>query len=160
MNGPDQKNDLVTELRSWIGFPKKDLDLVLEQAADEIERRQAAFKNFHRALCERFNYCHDEKDWQRDQVSLIEWIAKKTGGEIMNEVTGIDLHDELLQEAKGMRDRVHEKPMAAAYLLVHYRSLLQTVEPIIAQNVPHLSTSGNMKALHEKIQHALTVAMP
>lgn len=38
---------------------------------------EAKFKNFHRALCERFDYVHDEKDWQRDQVSLIEWIAKK-----------------------------------------------------------------------------------
>lgn len=37
----------------------------------------AAFKNFHRSLCERFNYLHDEKDWRRDQVSLIEHIAKR-----------------------------------------------------------------------------------
>ena len=35
------------------------------------------FKNFHRTLCERFGYTHDERDWKRDQVSLIEWIAKK-----------------------------------------------------------------------------------
>lgn len=35
------------------------------------------FKNFHRRLCERFGYVHDEIDWRRDQVSLIEWIAKK-----------------------------------------------------------------------------------
>ena len=35
------------------------------------------FKNFHRALCERFGYSHDEVDWMRDQVSLIEWIAKQ-----------------------------------------------------------------------------------
>lgn len=34
------------------------------------------FKNFHRLLCERFNYSHDDIDWKRDQVSLIEWIAK------------------------------------------------------------------------------------
>ncbi|PVX75591.1 hypothetical protein [Paraburkholderia unamae] len=33
------------------------------------------FKNFHRLLCERFGYVHDEKDWWRDQLSLIEWIA-------------------------------------------------------------------------------------
>ena len=37
----------------------------------------AEFKNFHRALCERFDYVHDERDWKRDQISLIEWIAKK-----------------------------------------------------------------------------------
>ncbi len=35
------------------------------------------FKNFHRQLCERFGYTHDEKDWRRDQVSLIEHIAMK-----------------------------------------------------------------------------------
>lgn len=35
------------------------------------------FKNFHRLLCERFGYAHDEKDWRRDQVSLIEWIARQ-----------------------------------------------------------------------------------
>jgi hypothetical protein len=35
----------------------------------------AAFKNFHRSLCARFNYPHDEIDWRRDQVSLEEYIA-------------------------------------------------------------------------------------
>jgi hypothetical protein len=33
------------------------------------------FKNFHRLLCERFGYPHDERDWKRDQVSLMEHIA-------------------------------------------------------------------------------------
>lgn len=33
------------------------------------------FKNFHRLLCERFDYHHDERDWKRDQLSLIEFIA-------------------------------------------------------------------------------------
>ncbi|BFG80921.1 hypothetical protein PTKU46_89550 [Paraburkholderia terrae] len=36
------------------------------------------FKNFHRLLCERFGYFHDDKDWRRDQASLIEWIASQT----------------------------------------------------------------------------------
>jgi len=43
----------------------------LENAGDAVA---ASFKNFHRALCERFGYVHDEKDWERDQVSLIEYI--------------------------------------------------------------------------------------
>lgn len=44
----------------------------------------AAFKNFHRNLCERFGYGHDELDWLRDQVSLIEHIAErlKIGGPV------------------------------------------------------------------------------
>lgn len=40
------------------------------------------FKNFHRQLCERFGYCHDEEDWRRDQVSLIEHIAQTLGAPI------------------------------------------------------------------------------
>ena len=35
------------------------------------------FKNFHRVLCERFGYFHDDRDWSRDQVSLIEHIAER-----------------------------------------------------------------------------------
>ncbi len=51
--------------------------------ADEQNNAAAAqdgdheFKNFHRHLCEHFGYTHDEIDWKRDQVSLIEWIAKQ-----------------------------------------------------------------------------------
>ncbi|MGY4663215.1 hypothetical protein ACVWZ9_004009 [Pseudomonas chlororaphis] len=41
----------------------------------EIETLKAGFKNFHRSLCERFGYFHDDIDWQRDQVSLEEHIA-------------------------------------------------------------------------------------
>ena len=44
------------------------------------------FKNFHRLLCERFGYCHDEKDWRRDQVSLIEHIATLTSNTITESV--------------------------------------------------------------------------
>ncbi len=36
---------------------------------------EAGFKNFHRSLCSRFGYVHDEKDWRRDLVSLEEHIA-------------------------------------------------------------------------------------
>lgn len=42
---------------------------------DQKKQAEAGFKNFHRSLCERFGYCHDEIDWQRDQVSLEEHIA-------------------------------------------------------------------------------------
>lgn len=49
--------------RAWAGWKARASD-------DE-------FKNFHRLLCERFDYTHDEKDWKRDQLSLIEWIANR-----------------------------------------------------------------------------------
>jgi hypothetical protein len=40
-----------------------------------FQETHASFKNFHRALCARFGYVHDEREWQRDQVSLEEHIA-------------------------------------------------------------------------------------
>jgi hypothetical protein len=38
----------------------------------------AGFKNFHRSLCARFGYVHDEEFWWRDLVSLEEHIATLT----------------------------------------------------------------------------------
>jgi hypothetical protein len=40
-----------------------------------FQETHASFKNFHRSLCARFGYVHDDRDWQRDQVSLEEHIA-------------------------------------------------------------------------------------
>lgn len=40
-------------------------------------REAAIFKNFHRSLCERFGYSHDERDYARDLVSLEEHIASQ-----------------------------------------------------------------------------------
>lgn len=40
-----------------------------------INELRGSFKNFHRSLCARFGYVHDEKDWFRDQVSLQEHVA-------------------------------------------------------------------------------------
>jgi len=45
----------------------------------ERDQLNAGFKNFHRSLCERFGYYHDDIDWQRDQVSLEEHIAAQFG---------------------------------------------------------------------------------
>lgn len=58
--------------------PESDLDAVLRVVCG-WHADAKAFKNFHRALCARFKYSHDEKDWRRDQVSLEEHIAKQVG---------------------------------------------------------------------------------
>jgi hypothetical protein len=47
------------------------------EAAAPVQDSNHEFQNFHRLLCERFGYTHDEVDWKRDQISLIEWIAKQ-----------------------------------------------------------------------------------
>ncbi|MWW08608.1 hypothetical protein [Pseudomonas aeruginosa] len=48
---------------------------IFNRVEQQRDAALASFKNFHRLLCERFGYTHDEKDWQRDQLSLIEHIA-------------------------------------------------------------------------------------
>ena len=54
---------------------KKRLESML--AAPPAQDSDHEFKNFHRLLCDRFGYTHDDVDWKRDQISLIEWIAKQ-----------------------------------------------------------------------------------
>lgn len=46
------------------------------QAAPQEGGDWHAFKNFHRSLCARFGYTHDENDWRRDLASLEEHIAR------------------------------------------------------------------------------------
>lgn len=71
------------ELRQWKEFsaPYAETPTGLKTELEELEAQVAEerrqFKNFHRLLCERFNCAHDEIDWKRDQVSVIEFIAKQ-----------------------------------------------------------------------------------
>lgn len=51
----------------------------------------ASFKNFHRSLCERFSYVHDEKFWWRDLCSLEEHIAASVKPETLSDDTLLDL---------------------------------------------------------------------
>ena len=46
----------------------------LIQSVRKEEREE--FKNFHRNLCKRFGYWHDDVHWKRDLASLEEHIAK------------------------------------------------------------------------------------
>lgn len=58
---------------------REDQLLAVQTDAYAIGFKESAsgFKNFHRSLCERFGYMHDERDWKRDQVSLEEYIAAR-----------------------------------------------------------------------------------
>jgi len=64
------------ELRTLINrFNAGPATPVKQQAAANPHTNEAAFKNFHRSLCERFGYVQDPVDWWRDTVSLEEHIA-------------------------------------------------------------------------------------
>lgn len=43
--------DLVTDLRSWVGFPKKELDELLEKAADKIEALEKRLGGINSLAC-------------------------------------------------------------------------------------------------------------
>ena len=61
------------------------------RAIDEAEHQ---FKNFHRLLCERFGYTHDEQDWRRDQASLIEHVASRVAQPVEHPATDSGEHSE------------------------------------------------------------------
>ena len=66
--------DDLRALHAWLGTY---LQINADSPAASVQDSDHEFKNFHRLLCERFGYTHDEVDWKRDQISLIEWIAKQ-----------------------------------------------------------------------------------
>lgn len=53
------------------------IEKMLYTEVSPVAINDAEFKNFHRLLCERFEYGHDPVHWRRDQLSLIEWIARQ-----------------------------------------------------------------------------------
>lgn len=112
--------------------------------APETLRQQAEaghdFKNFHRLLCERFGYAHDEKDWRRDQVSLIEWIARQQAVGVDERVT-----DEIVEHVQYSLDnhpdnRTYAEQVSAASVREALEAVWpRTAKPTIAPEVPCLS---------------------
>lgn len=93
-----------------------DTDACGERA--ERESWKHNFKNFHRLLCERFGYGHDEKDWLRDQLSLIEWIANRPRNEPC---------DGLICENAKEDDAEHMQPLNSAICLGCWNKLVAEV---------------------------------
>lgn len=74
---------------------------------EQKKQAEASFKNFHRSLCERFGYYHDEIDWQRDQVSLEEHIATQFS-HISAENAALRMQVESLQRGAGQLQEENE----------------------------------------------------
>ncbi|MBD1554687.1 ead/Ea22-like family protein [Pseudomonas typographi] len=73
---------MSSEDLKWAGLREQEAEINHLKAENEALRRavdqlRGSFKNFHRSLSARFGYCHDEKDWFRDQISLEEHIASE-----------------------------------------------------------------------------------
>lgn len=78
-------SEIVSRLREYTADAPRHVTMLIDVGGlrailddrERLERAEAEFKNFHRMLCERFGYGHDERDWKRDQVSLMESIASR-----------------------------------------------------------------------------------
>lgn len=82
------------------------LDTVTGMRSDN-DQLKATFKNFHRSICERFGYYHDDIDWQRDQVSLEEHIATQFN-HVSAENTALRGQVEALQRGAGTLQEENE----------------------------------------------------
>lgn len=75
-------NELIERIDFILNYyPLDEIGDLLRDCKGAIIRQRDdthGFKNFHRSLCDRFGYTHDQIDWRRDQVSLIEHIASLT----------------------------------------------------------------------------------
>ncbi|AJO79393.1 hypothetical protein [Pseudomonas sp. MRSN 12121] len=101
-----EKTEWVQKTGHWseLGMHRAD---VLRKRIDQL---QVDFKSFHRSLCERFGYFHDEADWQRDQVSLEEHIAAQfahvsaENGALRSQLEGVQRGaGQLQEEVKALR---------------------------------------------------------
>jgi hypothetical protein len=63
-------------VKNLVGWNKA-INAIRKARSAPVQNSDHEFKNFHRLLCDRFGYTHDDVDWRRDQISLIEWIAKQ-----------------------------------------------------------------------------------
>lgn len=68
-----------------------------DQLRQRVAELEAEFKNFHRSLCDRFGYGHDEIDWRRDLVSLEEHIAAQLAPRAPEDDTDNEQYREMLK---------------------------------------------------------------
>jgi len=64
----DSSRAVIAAIAEHVQYPSEAAPIVLESDTHQ-------FQNFHRSLCERFEYWHDAVDWRRDLASLEEHIA-------------------------------------------------------------------------------------
>ena len=64
----DSSRAVIAAIAEHVQYPSEAAPIGLESDTHQ-------FQNFHRSLCERFEYWHDAVDWRRDLASLEEHIA-------------------------------------------------------------------------------------
>jgi hypothetical protein len=128
-----------------------EIELIADAIGDEFQQIAKAFvqpaapaddshgfKNFHRMLCDRFGYVHDERDWRRDQVSLMEHIAKLAAP--ASQVRDDELvRDRVLEEVAQEIDSYADSSLEGAQL----EAAITFVKLIRALRTPASNGNGN-----------------
>lgn len=108
-----------------------------------------AFKNFHRVLCERFGYAHDERDWRRDQISLIEHIASRLAQPPAAEQSRMTADQVSSAAGREPRDEAGDAQISSSIQppADGYRMDAQTLEVMVmASNAVHDIANGIQRA--------------
>lgn len=106
----------------------------LRARAAELE---GAFNAFHKSLCVRFGYGHDDKDWRRDLLSLEEHIA----GRVSKLTDRIDMQNDEFR-------RIEYCPSVSSEIA----GLCQRAQRDIKQNVPVIVQRDNAERSAEKAE--------
>lgn len=110
VTSPPALRQVASEFQRWLTIVKT----VPAKENLSNQKGEAAFKNFHRSLCERFGAVHDPVDWWRDQVSLEEHIASLIAKPAPAPTPQFldDLRDDFAIHAlQGLLAAKHEKPL-------------------------------------------------
>ncbi|MES2048821.1 MAG: hypothetical protein V4447_10500 [Pseudomonadota bacterium] len=103
---------------------QKDMSIsALQSQLSASQEENANFKNFHRSLCERFGYVHDEIDWRRDQVSLEEHINAKLV-QLQEENASLSAEVKALTDIKDAFEHAFADEAAVALKNVRLKALL------------------------------------
>ncbi|MDI2590004.1 hypothetical protein POF45_00970 [Pseudomonas sp. 681] len=108
------------------------------------DQHKADFKNFHRSLCARFGYFHDDIDWQRDQVSLEEHIATQFS-HVSAENAALRSQLETVQREAGRLKAQNEALLDAVTRIMHSARLGDPVFAIACEVVGELSAAATDK---------------
>ncbi|UWF46897.1 hypothetical protein NYP20_16230 [Pseudomonas sp. N3-W] len=119
-------------------------DKALTEIADQRDQLKASFKNFHRSLCARFGYFHDDIDWQRDQMSLEEHIATQFG-HVSAEAGALRSQMEVVQRGAGQLKAENEALLDAMTRIMHSARLGDPVFAIACEVVGELSAAATDK---------------
>lgn len=130
----------------------------MTDTTEQKKQAEASFKNFHRSLCERFGYYHDEIDWQRDQVSLEEHIATQFS-HVNAENAALRGQVQALQRGAGQLQEQNDSLLEGMTRIMQSTRLGDPAFAIACEVVGELEHSADSRAGGEGTESSLTLSL-